>query len=49
MGFLSALTILFVGLKLTAFIAWPWWVVLSPLWGGVLLVLLLALAVAATK
>jgi hypothetical protein len=45
MSFLSLLTVLFIGLKLTAFIAWPWWVVLSPIWGGFLFILLLALVV----
>jgi hypothetical protein len=28
------LTVLFVGLKLTGYIAWSWWWVLSPLWIG---------------
>lgn len=31
-GFLSLLTILFVGLKLTHYIDWSWWWVLAPLW-----------------
>lgn len=31
-GFLPLLTILFIGLKLTGYIAWSWWWVLSPLW-----------------
>lgn len=31
-GFASLLTILFVALKLTGFISWPWLWVLSPLW-----------------
>lgn len=26
------LTLLFVGLKLTGYIAWPWWGVLAPMW-----------------
>lgn len=26
------LTVLFVGLKLTNCIDWPWWLVISPLW-----------------
>jgi len=29
-GFLGLLQILFIGLKLTNFIAWPWWQVLIP-------------------
>lgn len=31
-GFAGLLTILFIGLKLTGFITWSWWWVLSPLW-----------------
>ena len=31
-GFLPLLTVLFIGLKLTGYIAWSWWWVLSPLW-----------------
>ncbi|KKL14027.1 hypothetical protein LCGC14_2519900 [marine sediment metagenome] len=31
-GFVGLLTILFVALKLTNFIDWSWWWVLSPLW-----------------
>jgi len=29
---LFLLTLLFIGLKLTGFIDWSWWWVLSPLW-----------------
>ena len=31
-GFTGLLTVLFVGLKLTGYINWSWWWVLSPLW-----------------
>ena len=31
-GFLSLLTIVFITLKLTGYIAWSWWYVLSPFW-----------------
>lgn len=31
-GFLTLLTILFIGLKLTGYIDWSWWWVLSPIW-----------------
>ncbi len=34
-GFFGALAILFIALKLTGYIAWPWWVVLSPIWGRI--------------
>jgi len=30
-GFIGLLTILFVGLKLTGFITWSWWLVLLPM------------------
>lgn len=30
--FTSLLTILFIGLKLTGYITWSWWWVLSPIW-----------------
>jgi len=31
-GFAGLLTILFIGLKLTNYIDWSWWWVLSPIW-----------------
>lgn len=34
MSFFGLLTILFIGLKLTNYIAWSWWLVLLPLYGG---------------
>ena len=36
-GFLGLLAILFIGLKLTGYITWPWIWVLAPLWGGLIL------------
>ncbi len=46
-GFLGLLTILFIGLKLTGYINWSWWWVLSPMLGGVALLLIgLALLIA---
>ena len=38
-GFWGWLTILFIGLKLTGFINWSWWLVLAPLWVGLAIVL----------
>lgn len=38
-GFLGALTILFIALKLTHVIDWSWWWVLAPLWIPVAVVL----------
>lgn len=45
-GFSGLLTIVFIVLKLTGYINWSWWWVLSPLWieaGLVLLIILIAL------
>jgi MFS superfamily sulfate permease-like transporter len=41
MGFLEALTIAFIVLKLVGVIAWPWWGVLAPLYPSVLIYLLM--------
>jgi len=30
--FLSILCLIFITLKLTGYIAWSWWLVLSPIW-----------------
>jgi hypothetical protein len=40
-GFTGLLTIVFITLKLTGYIAWSWWWVLSPLWIGFLLALVI--------
>jgi hypothetical protein len=40
-GFAGLLTILFIGLKLTGYISWSWWWVLSPLWISILLVIII--------
>ncbi len=48
--FLYMLAILFIGLKLGGVVAWPWWLVLLPLWGGIafyLVLLVIVLVVAA--
>lgn len=37
-GFAGLLTVLFIGLKLTGYIDWSWWWVLSPLWISFLVV-----------
>jgi hypothetical protein len=42
-GFGGLLTILFIGLKLTGYIDWSWWWVLSPIWiAGLIVILILA-------
>lgn len=35
-------TLLFIIFKVTNFVDWPWWVVLSPLWGAIVLALFLS-------
>jgi hypothetical protein len=40
-SFTGALTILFIGLKLTHVINWSWWWVLSPIWISTLFVLII--------
>lgn len=39
MGLFAALGVLFVALKLTGVIAWSWWLVTLPFYGGFLLVI----------
>ena len=48
-GFGGLLTVLFIGLKLTGYIAWSWWWVLSPLWIPVAVVLSIFLLIAILK
>lgn len=38
-GFLGLLAIVFITLKLVGVINWSWWWILSPLWGGLALVI----------
>lgn len=42
-GFTGLLTVLFIGLKLTGYISWSWWWVLSPIWISLGLAIVLAL------
>lgn len=49
-GFVGLLTILFIGLKLTGYIDWSWWWVLSPIWIiTLLLIAIFGIALAVTK
>ena len=41
-GFFGLLTIVFIALKLTGYIAWSWWWVLSPIWIPVVIGLTIA-------
>lgn len=36
-SFLTLLGLLFIGLKLMGYIDWPWWLVTLPIWGGIIL------------
>ena len=42
-GVLGVLGVVFVVLKLTHVITWSWWYVTLPFWGGIALVLIVAL------
>jgi hypothetical protein len=42
-GFFGLLAIVFITLKLTDYIAWSWWWVLSPLWAPLAVVLAIGL------
>ncbi len=39
-GFSGLLALLFIALKLTGYVHWSWFWVLSPLWGGFALIIL---------
>lgn len=45
-GFVGLLTIVFITLKLTGYIAWSWWWVLSPLWISALVIVAILLVAA---
>jgi len=42
-GFTSLLTLLFIALKLTGYIQWSWWWVLSPIWISFSLIILIVI------
>jgi len=44
-GFCGLLTVLFIGLKLTDYIDWSWWWILSPIWMPVILIIFIAMLV----
>lgn len=46
-GFVGLLTILFIGLKLTGYITWSWWWVLSPIWISWSIAIIVIAAIAA--
>jgi len=43
--FVPLLAILFIGLKLTHYIDWSWWWVLSPIWIGFVLFFILGIII----
>ena len=45
LGFVDALTLLFIALKLTGQIDWNWIWVLSPIWISILFLVVLAIAI----
>ena len=47
-GFFGILTILFIALKLTGYIAWSWFWVLSPLYPGILLLAFVLIVIVLT-
>lgn len=46
-GFCGLLTIVFIILKLTNYIDWSWWWVLSPLWIPAIIVIVIVFLIAA--
>lgn len=40
-GFVGALTIVFIVLKLTDYIDWSWWWILSPIWISLIIVVVI--------
>ena len=44
LGFFGALALLFIALKLLGVISWSWWWVLSPVWIGGLIILVIIVA-----
>lgn len=42
-SFLGLLGIIFIVLKLSGHIAWPWWWVTAPLWGGFVLLIVVVI------
>lgn len=44
-GFFEILTVLFIGLKLTGYIDWSWWLVLCPLIIPIIIIIILMVIV----
>ena len=48
-GFVGLLTIVFIVLKLTNFIDWSWWWVLSPLWISAIIIAFILVIIGITS
>jgi hypothetical protein len=48
-GFFGLMFLILMTLKLTNYIDWSWWWVTAPLWGGFVLIFLIALIVVFVK
>ena len=44
-SFLELLAIVFIALKLMGYIQWSWWLVLSPLWFPIILLILVLIII----
>lgn len=44
-GFLGLLTILFIALKLTGYIDWNWWWVLTPIWAPMVIICIILICI----
>jgi len=49
MSYFTALSLLFVGLKLTDYIDWSWWFVLMPLYMPVVIMFLITITIGVRK
>ena len=43
-GFIGVLTVAFIVLKLCNVIDWSWWIVLSPIWGELIVIAIIVIA-----
>jgi hypothetical protein len=48
-SFIGLTTLIFVILKILNYIDWSWWMVFSPLWGSIVLVLVLSGVISVIK
>lgn len=48
MSLITSLTVLFVAFKITNLLDWSWWLIFTPVWVGIILVVFLAFLQAVT-